>query len=73
MVREFSILIIALSTLLLSTLLHYLSHNHPSSDLETLSHLTKVSSPSFSLKYYQTQLLPDMDSIDRMEFIYDKK
>ena len=84
MIKEFSIL---LSMVLLSTgfvLIHYLTHNGISAQksLNSVAKITKISSPSLSVAYYEPRVLfyeetlnpayPQMQRMNKMDLIYEQ-
>ena len=71
MVRKFYALIISFLLLILAVSIDYIiSQQKDRSKLASISRLTNINSPSFSLSYieYSRDL-----TINRMDFIYDKK
>ena len=81
MIREFSIFFALLLISLAVITTHYLyerSHLHGTSLI--ITRLTNISAPSLSVSYYEPRVLyseqasnpayPQMQSIDRMDFIY---
>lgn len=84
MIREFYILVSMVLFLVGFVAVHYLTHNNISSNeiLCSVSKITNISSPSLSVTFYEPRILffdeavnpayPQMDAIDKMDFIYDK-
>jgi hypothetical protein len=84
MIKQFLILTLFLILLIGFTFGHYIScdRKSPEEKIAAVSELTKMTSPSLSVAYYEPRLLildkavnpsyPDMPAIDRTDFIYEK-
>lgn len=84
MVKQFLILVLLLVLLIGFVAGHSLYYNRatPEETILAVSNLTKVTSPSLSVAYYEPRLLqfeapvnpsyPEMSAIDRTDFIYEK-
>ncbi|SFV55067.1 hypothetical protein MNB_SV-9-34 [hydrothermal vent metagenome] len=83
MIKEFYILIIFLSISILFVVINYLTNNLNNRDIISISSITKIHSPSFSTLYFEPRLFsteveinryyPNMEIINRMDFIYEEK
>lgn len=84
MIKEFSILVSMVLLLAGFVLVHYLTHNGISSKemLSSVTKVTKLSSPSLSVAYYEPRVLfydeasnpayPQMQTINKMDLVYAK-
>lgn len=84
MVREFTILVVLLLVSLAVILSHYLLYERSDRDNKSLAiaRVIKHSAPSLSVAYYEPRVLytepatnpayPQMQSIDKMDFVYAK-
>ena len=84
MVKQFFTLVLFLVLLLTVLIGHYVTHDGvmQSSSLSTLSSITRLSSPSLSVAYYEPRLFcydedsnpayPQMQTMNKMDLVYDK-
>ena len=84
MIKEFSILISIVVVLTGLVCVHYLTHNSLSSQaiLSSVTKLTKLSSPSLSVAYYEPRVLfyeealnpayPQMQTMNKMDLVYEQ-
>ncbi len=84
MIKEFSILVSIILLLASFVFLHYLTHHGVSSHelLKSVTKVTKLSSPSFSVAYYEPRVFmydegsnpayPQMQTMNKMDLIYGK-
>ncbi len=84
MIKEFSILVSIILLLASFISLHYLTYDGVSSDemLKSVIKVTKLSSPSLSVAYYEPRMLmqeeslnpayPQMQTMNKMDLIYGK-
>lgn len=84
MIKEFSILISIVLLLVSFIFIHYLTHNGISSQemLKSVTKVTKLSSPSLSVAYYEPRVLcydedsnpayPQMQTMNKMDLVYAK-
>ena len=82
MIKEFSILVSVMLLLTSFVFMHYLMHNDASSQemLNSVTKVTKLSSPSLSVAYYEPRVLssketlnpayPQMEVINKMDLVY---
>ena len=84
MIKEFSTLISIVLLLVSFIFIHYLTHNGISSQemLKSVTKVTKLSSPSLSVAYYEPRLFcydedsnpayPQMQTMNKMDLVYAK-
>lgn len=84
MIKEFSILVSMVLLLAGFVLVHYLTYSGTSSKemLSSVAKVTKLSSPSLSVAYYEPRVLfydevsnpayPQMQTINKMDLVYAK-
>ncbi len=84
MIKEFSILLSLVFVLASFILVHYMMHNGFSSQaiLSSLTKVTKITSPSLSVAYYEPRVLfyeeastpayPQMQMINKMDLVYEQ-
>ncbi len=82
MIKEFSILVSMVLLLVSFVVVHYLTHNgmYSKEILSSVTKVTKLSSPSLSVAYYEPRVLfydetsnpsyPQMQAINKMELVY---
>jgi len=82
LIKEFSILVSIVLLLAGFVLVHYLTHNGMVSKemLSSVAKVTKLSSPSLSVAYYEPRVLsyeealnpayPQMQAINKMDLVY---
>jgi len=82
MIKQFYILIVILSILIISVVWDYMRYDRAYSSrvVSSIGYITGLSSPSLSVSYYEPRVLmldssinttyPQMMTIDRMDFIY---
>ena len=84
MIKEFFIVISMILSLAGFVLVHYVTHNSISSQevLSSVAKVTKLSSPSLSVAYYEPRVLfyeedinpayPQMQTINKMDLVYEQ-
>ena len=84
MIKEFSILLSIVLFLTGFVSVHYLTHNGITSQksLNSVAKITKISSPSLSVAYYEPRVLfyeemlnpayPQMQRINKMDLVYEQ-
>ncbi len=84
MIKEFSILLSIVLLLTGFVLIHYLTHNGFALEktLGSVAKITKISSPSLSVAYYEPRVLfyeetlnpayPQMQRINKMDLVYEQ-
>ena len=84
LIKEFFIGVAMIFSLAAFVLVHYATHNATSSQeiLNSVAKLTKLSSPSLSVAYYEPRVLfyeealnpayPQMQTINKMDLVYEQ-
>ncbi|WP_415407227.1 hypothetical protein ACLHDG_01500 [Sulfurovum sp. CS9] len=84
MVKQFFTLVLFLVLLLTVLVGHYMTHDGviQNNSLSTLVNITKLSSPSLSVAYYEPRVFlydedsnpayPQMQTMNKMDLVYDK-
>ena len=84
MIKEFFIVVSVILSLAGFVLVHYMTHNSISSQemLSSVTKVTKLSSPSLSVAYYEPRVLfyketlnpayPQMQTINKMDLVYEQ-
>ena len=84
MVKQFFTLVLFLVLLVTVVAVHYVTHDgaKQNSDLSTIVTITKLSSPSFSVAYYEPRVFlydekanpayPQMQTMNKMDLVYEK-
>jgi len=84
LIKEFTILVSILLFLAGAVLVHYVTHNDSSSKemLSSVTKITKLSSPSLSVTYYEPRVLsyedslnpayPQMQTMNKMNLVYSR-
>ncbi len=84
MIKEFSILVLIVLLLTSFVFVHYLTHNgmYSKEMLSSIAKVTKLSSPSLSVAYYEPRVLfydeasnpayPQMQAINKMDLVYEQ-
>ena len=84
MIKEFSILVSIVLLLAGFVFVHYLTHNgmYSKEMLSSIAKVTKLSSPSLSVAYYEPRVLfydeasnpayPQMQAINKMDLVYEQ-
>ena len=84
MIKQFFTLGLFLVFLVTVVAVHYMTHDgaKQNSDLSTIVTITRLSSPSFSVAYYEPRVFfydeesnpayPQMQTINKMDLVYEK-
>ncbi len=84
MIKEFFIVVSIVLSLAGFVLVHYMTHNSISSQemLSSVAKVTKLSSPSLSVAYYEPRVLfyedalnpayPQMQTMNKMDLVYEQ-
>ena len=84
MIKEFFIVVSIVLSLAGFVLVHYMTHNSISSQkmLSSVAKVTKLSSPSLSVAYYEPRILfnkdtinpayPQMQTMNKMDLVYEQ-
>ena len=84
MIKEFFIVVSMILLLAGFVIVHYVTHNGSSSQemLSSVAKVTKLSSPSLSVAYYEPRVLfykealnpayPQMQTINKMDLVYEQ-